>query len=191
MKTLPFHLILASKSPRRQQLLAELGVEFSVRVLDVPEDYPEDLPKGEIARYLAERKARAHQPQLAANEVIITSDTTVILDNQLLEKAADAQEARAMLETLSGRTHQVTTGVCLASSDRLESFDDTTEVTFKTLAAEEIDYYIRTCQPFDKAGAYGIQEWIGMIGVEKMVGSYFTVMGLPTHRVFTALHNWT
>lgn len=161
-----------------------------VRTKDVPEDYPDELPKTEIARYLAERKARAHQPELAQEEVVLTSDTTVVLDNRLLEKAADADEARSMLQALSGRTHQVITGVCLAGPNRLESFDDTTEVTFRGLTSQEIDYYINTFQPFDKAGAYGIQEWIGMIGVERMVGSYFTVMGLPTHRVYTAIQNW-
>ncbi|HAA19967.1 MAG TPA: septum formation protein Maf [Cytophagales bacterium] len=190
MKTPSYRLVLASKSPRRQQLLSELGVEFVVRTKDVPEDYPDELPKTEIARYLAERKARAHQPELAQEEVVLTSDTTVVLDNRLLEKAADADEARSMLQALSGRTHQVITGVCLAGPNRLESFDDTTEVTFRGLTSQEIDYYINTFQPFDKAGAYGIQEWIGMIGVERMVGSYFTVMGLPTHRVYTAIQNW-
>ncbi|HAA12705.1 MAG TPA: septum formation protein Maf [Cytophagales bacterium] len=190
MKTPSYRLVLASKSPRRQQLLSELGVEFVVRTKDVPEDYPDELPKTEIARYLAERKARAHQPELAQEEVVLTSDTTVVLDNRQLEKAADADEARSMLQALSGRTHQVITGVCLAGPNRLESFDDTTEVTFRGLTSQEIDYYINTFQPFDKAGAYGIQEWIGMIGVERMVGSYFTVMGLPTHRVYTAIQNW-
>ena len=191
MKNLPYRLVLASKSPRRQQLLRDLGVDFTVRTADIPEDYPADLPKTEVARYLAEKKALAHQPNLAPDEVILTSDTTVVLDNRLLEKAADAEEAKTMLQALSGRTHQVITGVCLAGPTRLESFDDTTEVTFRTLTEAEMDYYIATYAPFDKAGAYGIQEWIGMIGVEHMSGSYFTVMGLPTHRVFQALQTWS
>lgn len=184
---LPFPLILASKSPRRQQLLTNLGVEFSIKTKEVPEDYPATLPKTVIAKYLAEKKAKAFQPELTKNEVVLTADTTVILDNELLEKPQHGLEARGMLQALSGRKHQVMTGVCLASSDRLTSFDDTTFVTFRELTASEIDHYIDQFQPFDKAGAYGIQEWIGMIGIEKIEGNYFTVMGLPTHLVYAHL----
>ena len=187
---LPFPLILASKSPRRQQLLRDLGYSFEVRTMDVPEDYPEDLDKESVARYLAEKKARAFQPHLQPGEVVLTADTTVVLNNELLEKAADAKEACTMLSKLSGQAHFVITGVCLASQDQLKSFDELTEVHFKTLSEAEIDYYIEHYQPFDKAGAYGIQEWIGMVGVEKLVGSYYNVVGLPVHRVHAALQHW-
>lgn len=186
MNSPPF-LILASNSPRRQELLRHLGLPFSVRVKPVEEDFPENLERGQIALYLASRKAEAYQDELQPEEVLITADTIVCVDDQVLNKPAGKEEACRMLRLLSGRPHEVITGVCLLTSARKVTFFDTTWVYFKELSAPEIDYYVRTYQPFDKAGAYGIQEWIGMIGIKKIEGSYFNVMGLPVHRLYQEL----
>lgn len=180
-------LILASKSPRRQQLLKEAGYDFVVKTLDTDESYPDTLAVHDVASYLAKKKAEAFIPILEDHETVITADTVVILNDEILGKPANSEEAKTMLEALSGQQHQVTTAVCIASRDKIVAFDDTTVVYFKQLSKEEIEYYIEKYQPFDKAGAYGIQEWIGMIGIQKIEGSYFTVMGLPTHLVYEAL----
>ena len=179
-------LILSSNSPRRKELLAGLDIPFEVRVIeDIDESYPDSLPTGEIAEYIAQKKAAAYE--VGNDEVLITADTIVVLDDQILGKPADAVEAKLMLRSLSGKTHHVITGVCLKSRDQQHHFSVISEVTFKTLAKEEISYYVETYKPFDKAGAYGIQEWIGYIGVTGLSGSYFNVMGLPVQRIYEEL----
>ena len=179
-------LILSSNSPRRKELLAGLDIPFEVRVIeDIDESYPDTLPAGEIAEYIAQKKAAAYE--VVNDDVLITADTIVVLDDQILGKPADAEEAKLMLRSLSGKTHHVITGVCLKSRDQQHHFSVISEVTFKTLAEEEISYYVETYKPFDKAGAYGIQEWIGYIGVTGLSGSYFNVMGLPVQRIYEEL----
>ena len=179
-------LILASKSPRRQQLLRDAGFEFEVIVKDTDESFPSDLPTAQVAAYIAQKKVVPFK-DLAKNTVIITADTVVINENQILGKPKDEEEAATMLQNLSNKSHKVTTGVCLTSSVNQITFSDTTVVHFKELSTAEIDHYIDNYQPFDKAGAYGIQEWIGMIGVKKIEGSYFNVMGLPVHKIYKEL----
>ena len=188
MKDLKYKLILASNSPRRKELLAGLGVPFEVRVLqDIDEHYPESLPVNEVARYIAKEKADAYRRIVASDELIITADTVVIVGDEILGKPIDEADAVRMLKLLSGRTHQVTTGVCLLTAEKERCFDVTTDVTFKTLTDEEIHYYVDRYRPFDKAGAYGIQEWIGYIGVTGLNGSYYNVMGLPVQRIYQEL----
>lgn len=169
-------------------MLAGLGIPFEVRVIeDIDEHFPEQLPASETALYIAKRKAEAYRGQIADDELIITADTVVIVGDEILGKPADEADALRMLRLLSGRTHQVTTGVCLMTTNMQRSFDVTTDVTFKTLTDEEIMYYVNRYKPFDKAGAYGIQEWIGYIGVTGLHGSYYNVMGLPVQRIYTEL----
>ncbi len=188
MKDLKYKLILASNSPRRKELLAGLGVPFEVRVLqDIDEHYPENLPVNEVARYIAKEKADAYRRIVAADELIITADTVVIVGDEILGKPVDEADAVRMLKLLSGRTHQVMTGVCLLTAEKERCFDVTTDVTFKALTDEEIHYYVNRYRPFDKAGAYGIQEWIGYIGVTGLNGSYYNVMGLPVQRIYQEL----
>jgi len=188
VKELKYKLILASNSPRRKELLAGLGVPFEVRVLqDIDEHYPENLPVNEVARYIAKEKADAYRRIVAADELIITADTVVIVGDEILGKPVDEADAVKMLKLLSGRTHQVTTGVCLLTAEKERCFDVTTDVTFKALTDEEIHYYVDRYRPFDKAGAYGIQEWIGYIGVTGLNGSYYNVMGLPVQRIYQEL----
>lgn len=183
-----YHIILASNSPRRKELLAGLDIPFEVRVLDdIDESYPHDLPTKEIAGYISKKKADAYQQTMAADELIITADTIVVLGQEVMGKPKDAAEAHRMLRELSGKTHQVITGVCLTTKERQTCFSVETDVTFKDLTDEEIHYYVEHYRPFDKAGAYGIQEWIGYIGVTGMNGSYFNVMGLPVQRIYEAL----
>jgi septum formation protein len=182
-------LILASSSPRRQYLMKEAGFTFTIEKPDVDEDFPEALPVDQVARYLALKKAEYFRQNII-NQIIVTADTVVILNNKILNKPADKPEAINMLTNLSGKTHLVMTGVCILSADKEESFDDTTEVTFKKLSAEEIEFYIDNYKPYDKAGAYGAQDFIGMIAIEKIVGSYFNVMGLPIHKVYQHLTTW-
>ena len=183
-----YKLILASNSPRRKELLAELGMPFEVRVLqDIDEEYPGDLPVNEVARYIAKEKADAYRRIIAPDELIITADTVVIVGDEILGKPVDEADAVRMLKLLSGRTHQVTTGVCLLTAEKESCFDVTTDVTFKALSDDEIHYYVNHYRPFDKAGAYGIQEWIGYIGVTGLHGSYYNVMGLPVQRIYQEL----
>ena len=183
-------IILASNSPRRKELLAGLGMPFEVRVLNgINESYPSSMPVSEVALHIAGLKADAYRATMASNEIIITADTVVIVDDMILGKPHDEAEAYHMLKLLSGRTHQVTTGVCLLAEGWDRRFSVTTDVTFKTLSDEEINYYITTYKPFDKAGAYGIQEWIGYIGVTALKGSYYNVMGLPVQRIYEALQS--
>ena len=183
-----YHIILASNSPRRKELLAGLDIPFDVRVIDgIDESFPQDLLTKDIAGYIAKKKADAYQQTMAADELIITADTIVILGQKVMGKPKDAAEAVRMLHELSGHTHQVITGVCLTTKEKQVNFSVETDVTFKTLTDEEIHYYVEHYRPFDKAGAYGIQEWIGHVGVTGMNGSYFNVMGLPVQRIYEAL----
>jgi len=179
-------IILASRSPRRQMILTEAGIDFIVKPVDVLESYRSNVPIDEVARYIAEKKTKQF-PYLREKEIVMAADTTVIINETILGKPTDAEEAEQMLSSLSGKTHHVTTGVCIKDRHQMISFSDTTMVEFKVLTDKEIDYYIKNFEPFDKAGAYGIQEWIGMIGVTRIEGSYFTVMGLPIHKVYEAL----
>ena len=175
-----YKVILASNSPRRRELLAGLGLQFEVRVLaDIDENYPPTLPATQIAKYIAHKKAEANRAIMAKNEMIITADTIVVVDDMVMGKPTDDADAIRMLSTLSGKTHKVITGVCITTLNKQTVFDVTTGVTFKTLTDEEINYYITHFHPTDKAGAYGIQEWIGYIGVTGLEGSYYNVMGLP------------
>lgn len=176
-------IILSSNSPRRKELLAGLGVDFEVRVLKgVDERYPDDIPLNEIPLYIAIEKASAYT--VAKDELVVTADTVVIVDNEILGKPKDRAEAYGMLRKISGKTHQVVTGVCLTTIDDQRSFTVTTDVEFKELSDNEIYYYIDKYRPFDKAGAYGIQEWIGYVGVLSLKGSYYNVMGLPVQRIY-------
>jgi septum formation protein len=183
-----YHIILASNSPRRRELLGGLGIPFKVKVLpDIAERYPEELPVEEIAEYIACEKAAAYSQVMAPDDLVITADTVVIARGEVMGKPVDASDARRMLQKLSGCSHQVVTGVCLTTRQVQRHFSVTTNVTFKQLSDEEIAYYIEHYRPFDKAGAYGIQEWIGYIGVTGLEGSYFNVMGLPVQRIYTEL----
>ena len=180
--------VLASNSPRRKELLAGLGLQFQVRVIDgIDESYPANLPASEVAQYIALKKADAYRASMAPDELIITADTVVIVGSDILGKPKDEADAVRMLREISGRTHQVTTGVCLTTATRQRSFSVTTDVTFKQLTDAEIHHYVSQYRPFDKAGAYGIQEWIGYIGVTGLNGSYYNVMGLPVQRIYTEL----
>ena len=188
MENVRWKIILASNSPRRKELLAGLDLQFEVRVLqDIDESYPADLPTHIIAEFISKKKADAYVETMADDELVITADTVVILGDEVMGKPHDEADAKRMLGELSGRTHQVATGVTLSTRQRQMSFSVVTNVTFKELSADEIDYYVRTYQPMDKAGAYGIQEWIGYIGVTALEGSYFNVMGLPVQRIYEAL----
>lgn len=182
-----YRIILASGSPRRQQFFKELGFEFEVRLKSVVEVYPPELQGEEIARYLSKLKAAPFQENLTAKEIVVTSDTVVWHNNNSLAKAADAEEAYQMLKTLSGDWHEVITAVTFTTSKNQKTIHHTTRVKFKALLEREIKHYINTFKPFDKAGAYGIQEWIGLIGIEKIEGSYTNVVGLPTHLVYETL----
>ena len=183
-----YHIILASNSPRRRQLLSGLDLDFEVKVLpDIEENYPENLATPEIPVYIATEKAAAYKDLMSEQDLIITADTVVVLGDEVLGKPVDLDDAKRMLHELSGHTHQVITGVCLMTRQRQRSFSVTTDVTFKELTEAEISYYVEKYQPLDKAGAYGIQEWIGYIGVTSLNGSYFNVMGLPVQRIYNEL----
>lgn len=183
-----YHIILASNSPRRRELLTGLGIDFEVRVLpDIEENYPPTLPVSQIAQYIAKEKAQAYREVMTDDQLIITADTVVVAAGEVMGKPVDADDAFRMLRKLSGCKHQVITGVCLTSTAVQREFSVTTDVAFKQLTDDEIHYYINHYHPFDKAGAYGIQEWIGYIGVTGLEGSYFNVMGLPVQRIYTEL----
>ena len=186
-----YHIILASNSPRRKELLRGLDIAFDVRVQpDIAEDYPADTAPADVAAYISREKANAYKDTIAENELVITADTVVIVGNEILGKPHDDAEAKQMLRKISGRKHQVVTAVCLTTTEKQRCFSVSTGVTFKNLKEEEIDYYIETYSPLDKAGAYGIQEWIGYIGVTALEGSYFNVMGLPVQRIWEELNNF-
>jgi septum formation protein len=183
-------IILGSKSPRRKELLSGIGIEFTIRTKDTDESYPFDIEPNEVPIYIASKKAEDLIDELTHDEIIICADTVVIVDKTILGKPNNAIEAKEMLQLLSGKTHLVTTGVVIASKTKTKSFNSSTEVTFKILSSEEIDYYVTNYKPFDKAGSYGIQEWIGFIGVTSIKGSYFNVVGLPIHEVYQHLNDF-
>lgn len=186
-----YHIILASNSPRRKELLAGLDVPFEVRVISgIDESYPVDMLTKDIAAYISQKKAAAYRQTMAPDELVITADTIVVLDDIVLGKPHDEADACRMLHTLSGRTHQVITSVTLTTLERQISFSVKTDVTFKSFTDDEIQYYVSHYHPLDKAGAYGIQEWIGHIGVTALNGSYFNVMGLPVQRIYEALKSF-
>jgi septum formation protein len=183
-KNISWNIILASKSPRRQNLLKELGFEFEIKTKEIEEIYPPELQKEAVAVFLSELKASAFKQDLNTNDLVLTSDTIVCLADEIIGKPTDRSDAIKMLGKLSGNKHEVITAVTLLSKDKQHTFYDVTEVHFKELTRSEIEYYIDKYEPFDKAGSYGIQEWIGYIGIEKINGSYFNVMGLPVKRVY-------
>ena len=187
MFKLTHQLILGSKSPRRQELIKGLGFDYEIRTLDTDESYPETLKPHQIASFLAEIKAKALFSTLKQNELLLTSDTVVVTKDQVLGKPENKEAAKKMIASLSGKTHQVITGVHLTTLTASHTFDVTTEVTFIPIENWEIDYYVEKFKPFDKAGSYGIQEWIGYIGIEKMNGSYYNVMGLPTSELWKVM----
>lgn len=183
-----YNVVLASNSPRRSELLAMLGVKFTTRVLDdIDESYPADISTDEIAVYISMKKATAYKATMADDELVITADTVVVCEDEVLGKPVDENDACRMLHKLSGKTHKVITGVTITTKDRTENFKSITEVDFARLTDMEIKYYVKTYKPLDKAGAYGIQEWIGGIGVTGMRGSYYNVMGLPVQKLYRAL----
>ena len=186
MFPLKYSLVLASGSPRRHQLLADAGFAFTIETRPTDELFPADMPVDEVAEFLARQKAAEFAADLG-QRIILCADTVVILDNQILNKPTDAADAHRMLRSLSGRAHRVRTGVCLLTPEGMSSFTDEATVHFAELTDEEIAYYIRVCKPFDKAGAYGAQDFIGLVGVHRLEGSFYTVMGLPTHLVYRAL----
>ena len=186
-----FHIILASSSPRRQYLLKELGLDFEICTTNVREDFPAGLTPGEVALYLAELKAASFDTaRMHQNSILITADTIVVLGDEILGKPGGHDEAVTMLRKLSGRKHDVITAICLKSKKKTRTFQVLSSVYFKELKPEEIEYYIRNFQPFDKAGGYGIQEWIGYIGISKIEGSFFNIMGLPVKELYEELLNF-
>ena len=186
-----WRLILASQSPRRRQLLGEAGIDFQLALrYECDEVYPSQLPAAEVAEYLSRLKSDAYPQSLAPNDILLTADTVVVVDNRILGKPANREEAIAMIESLSGREHEVITGVTLRNTVKTVSFSSHSVVRFRHLSREEIEYYVDTYAPMDKAGAYGIQEWIGYVGIEGIEGSFFNVMGLPVQRLYCELEQF-
>ena len=191
LNNLPYNIILGSQSPRRQELLHGLDVNFTVNVIaGLEENYPATLQGEEIPMFLAQQKAEAYLNSLTPKDMLITADTIVWLDGIVYGKPKDEADAKKMLRALSGKTHDVITGVCVTTTERQETFAAVSKVTFASFSDDEIDYYIEKYQPMDKAGSYGVQEWIGYIGVERIDGSFYNVMGLPVQRLYTLLKNW-
>lgn len=186
---LDYRVILASNSPRRKELLSGLDIDYEVHVLpDLDESYPEDMDKEQVAEYLAKKKAAGYSSLLTDEKTLfITADTIVLLDGKIYGKPTDESDAKQMLLALSGKTHRVISGVCLTTQDKQHAFSVSSEVRFAILENEEIDYYVKKYKPFDKAGSYGIQEWIGYVAVENISGSYFNIMGLPVQRLYQEL----
>ncbi len=185
-----YRIILASRSPRRQQLLRELGLNFEVVIREFNESFPDDLTGEEIARYIAHEKAILFKKEITDNEIVITADTIVWCNKKVLGKPADHEDATRILKEISGNTHEVITGVTLLSKSKELTFSESTKVTFESIAEDEISYYIEKYKPYDKAGAYGIQEWIGIIACSHIDGSYFNVVGLPVQRLYKELQNF-
>lgn len=184
----PYNVILASNSPRRKELLSGLGIQYTVQTLpNIDESYPEDLSGADIPQYIAEQKASAYSEHMAEDDLIITADTVVILGDEVLGKPKDANDAYRMLRALSGQTHQVITGVCITTKKKKITFSAQTDVTFVELTDDEITWYVDTYKPMDKAGSYGVQEWIGYIAVSSMNGSFYNVMGLPVQLLYHEL----
>ena len=191
LNNLPYNIILGSQSPRRQELLHGLDVNFTVNVIaGLEENYPATLQGEEIPMFLAQQKAEAYLNSLTPHDMLITADTIVWLDGVVYGKPKDEADAKKMLRALSGKTHDVITGVCVTTTERQETFAAVSKVTFASFSDDEIDYYIEKYRPMDKAGSYGVQEWIGYIGVERIDGSFYNVMGLPVQRLYTLLKNW-
>lgn len=191
LNNLPYNIILGSQSPRRQELLHGLDVNFTVNVIaGLEENYPATLQGEEIPMFLAQQKAEAYLNSLTPKDMLITADTIVWLDGIVYGKPKDEADAKKMLRALSGKTHDVITGVCVTTTERQETFAAISKVTFASFSDDEINYYIEKYQPMDKAGSYGVQEWIGYIGVERIDGSFYNVMGLPVQRLYTLLKNW-
>lgn len=191
LNNLPYNIILGSQSPRRQELLHGLDVNFTVNVIaGLEENYPATLQGEEIPMFLAQQKADAYVNVLTPHDMLITADTIVWLDGIVYGKPKDEADAKKMLRALSGKTHDVITGVCVTTTERQETFAAVSKVTFASFSDDEINYYIEKYQPMDKAGSYGVQEWIGYIGVERIDGSFYNVMGLPVQRLYTLLKNW-
>ena len=183
-----YNIILASNSPRRKELLSGLNIPYEIKTLpDIDESYPDNLTGEDIAIYIAKEKANAYLNQLDENTLLITADTIVLLDGKVYGKPSDETDAKQMLRDLSGKTHQVITGVCITTKDKQVSFGVSSEVRFSKLDDDEIEYYVPNYKPFDKAGAYGVQEWIGYVAVEYISGSYFNIMGLPIQRLYREL----
>lgn len=183
-----YHILLASASPRRRELLSMLDIDFDLApVIEIEEVYPKSLSPAMVSEYLARLKATAYRPAKGSNDLVITADTTVICDGQVLGKPQGLDEAAHMLRMLSGKTHEVVSGVAVATADRIDSISSMTSVTFARLSDDEISSYVSRYRPLDKAGAYGIQEWIGAIAVSRIDGSYYNVMGLPLHRLYRLL----
>ena len=186
-----YHIILASKSPRRQELLRGMGVDFEILAKETPEEYSSDLPLDEVPKFLSLQKSLAFaEEELPDDYLLITSDTVVICEGEILGKPKDREDAVRMLQLLSGKTHHVVTGVTVRSTEKTESFAVRSDVSFARLDEEEIGYYIEHCKPFDKAGAYGIQEWIGYVGIKGLEGSFYNVMGLPTRKLYQCLKSF-
>ena len=183
-----YNIIIASNSPRRKELLSGLNIPYEIKTLpDIDESYPDSLAGEDIAIYIAKEKANAYLDQLDENTLLITADTIVLLDGKVYGKPSDETDAKQMLRDLSGKTHQVITGVCITTKDKQVSFGVSSEVRFSKLDDDEIEYYVSNYKPFDKAGAYGVQEWIGYVAVEYISGSYFNIMGLPIQRLYREL----
>lgn len=182
-------LILASNSPRRKEIMHNAGFEFSVKVIPTDEVFPADMPIEDVPAFLAKNKAACFRETIN-NEIILCADTVVIVENEIINKPVDIHDARRMLRLLSNRLHRVITGVCIMTQEETITLADITHVTFKPLSDWEIEYYIQKCHPFDKAGSYGVQDFIGMIGISKIEGSFYTVMGLPVHRVYEELEKY-
>jgi septum formation protein len=189
MKFEDYTIILGSQSPRRQQILADAGIKCVIKPVNIDEEYHGNLHSSDVAKFLAEQKAKQFSA-IKKNEIILTADTIVVINDIILGKPASREEATAILSSLSGKVHNVITGVCLKSNIKMVSFDETTKVHFKKLTDEEISFYIENYEPYDKAGSYGIQEWIGMIAIDRIEGSYYNVMGLPIHKVYSELQQW-
>ncbi|WP_425421895.1 Maf family protein [Phaeodactylibacter xiamenensis] len=190
MQTLELPIILVSKSPRRRQLLEQAGFPFTIKPQDVPEDYPDEMPVEEVAPFLAQKKVRASMHALEGNGVLLGADSVVILDGVIYEKPKDRADAQRILRELSGREHTVITGVCLANAKQERVFSGVSRVHFDKLSDEEIDFYIDKYQPYDKAGAYAIQEWIGLCKINKIEGTYANIMGLPVDLVYQELQHF-
>lgn len=185
---LKYNILLASNSPRRKELLGGLDINYKVVSLpDIDESFPDNLPKEEVAEFIAQKKALAYSDLLEKDTLIITADTVVLYNDEIMGKPRDEYEAKEMLQRLSGKTHKVITGVTIRTAKEDHSFSSITKVTFALLSDEEINYYVQKFKPFDKAGSYGVQEWIGYIGVENIEGSYYNVMGLPIQRLYSLL----
>ena len=188
MKITNYKVLLASNSPRREELLRGIDIDFEVKVLpDIDESYPDNIPSEEIAEFVAIKKAKPYAASLHEDELLLTADTIVLLEDTVLGKPANKQEAKQMLRQLSGKTHRVITGVCLTSTKKQTSFSATSDVEFGKLTDQEIEYYVEHYSPMDKAGAYGVQEWIGYVAVKHINGSYYNIMGLPIQRVYREL----